>query len=138
MGGSEALRAGPLAVGVAIAVAACAGPLARGEREFAQGRYPEAKRTFAALVDPARRGSFGRCVERGDGRDGAVYALYRGLTLAALGDVTRAASWLDEARSRQSRCPGALSPDDARRLAVALDAFEPPASAAEEVDAGLP
>jgi hypothetical protein len=132
MGGRRALgsvgcgEVAALVVAIAVAVVGCASPLARGEREFADGRYPEAKRTLAALEGESRRR--GRRAE---------YALYRGLTLAALGDVAAAKPWLDEARARESACPGRLSPYDARRLEVALDALEPPASAEADAGAGV-
>jgi hypothetical protein len=106
-----------LSVSLALFLAACAGPLARGETQFAEGQYPAAEQTLAAL-EPASH-SWG-------GAARAEYALYRGLTLAALGDWTRGAAWLREAREAEDARPGALSYDDTRRLALALAASVPP------------
>ena len=96
--------------------AGCVGALARGERQFDQGRYSEAKRTFA-LLEAQSRGW--------DRRRRTEYALYRGLTFDALGDVPRALTWLRQAQAGESARPGTLRPDDARRVGVAVDGLGP-------------
>jgi hypothetical protein len=96
---------------------ACRGVLARGEAEFKRARYPSAKQVFASLEEEMRTR---------DVATRAEYALYRGLTLAALGDRSRAALWLHEAKDLEDQHGGTLRPDDARRLAVAMEANEVP------------
>jgi TolA-binding protein len=93
----------------------CAGPLADGESQFDRGRYPEAKQTFASLESESRRWSDDRR---------AAYALYRGLTLGALGDRAMAGVWLREAKAIEDTHPGSLSPEDARRLHLGLESHE--------------
>jgi hypothetical protein len=93
--------------------AGCAGPLARGEAAFRSGEYPEAKRALGALEVDARRWPPG---------DRAEYALYRGLTFGALGDVARAGPWLEEAAAIARSHPGALSREDEQRLDCAVEA----------------
>jgi hypothetical protein len=96
---------------------ACGGALAEGESEFKKGRYPEAKQTFASLEGEAARY---------DDSKRAEYALYRGLTLGALGDRAQAAIWVREAKALDAAHPGSLSPEDARRMKTALDATDEP------------
>jgi TolA-binding protein len=98
-----------------LCAAACSGALAEGKSQFEQGRYAAAKQTFAS-AEGASRGY-------GD-RDRAAYALYRGLTLGALGDRAQAGVWLREARAIEDAHPGALTPDDARRLKEGLETNE--------------
>jgi hypothetical protein len=109
----ERLRVGVGAIAIG-AFTGCAGPLAQGEGAFRRGDYPEAKRLLAGLESNMRAGS---------GTGHAEYALYRGLTFAALGDTTRADSWLEEARAIEEARPGSLSSDDAHRLETALAAL---------------
>jgi hypothetical protein len=98
-----------------LSLASCGGELAEGEAQFSQGDYPRAKATFAAL-EPQARGW--RDAKR------AEYALYRGLTLGALGDRDRADVWLREAQGIEQRRPGSLSTTDARRMNVAVEAAD--------------
>jgi hypothetical protein len=98
------------------AAGGCAGPLAASEAEFRRGDYPAAKDDLAAAEVRARAWA---APER------AEYALYRGLTLAALGDVLHGLGWLEQARAAEERRPGLLSAEDARRLETALDALGP-------------
>ena len=100
-------------VALALGAVGCAGPLGEGEAQFRKGRYPEAKQTLAKLEGESRDWAD---AER------AEYALYRGLTFAALGDRGAAAVWLRKATLFEEAHPGALIEDDARRLAVARDA----------------
>jgi len=93
-------------------LAGCGGALAEGESQFAKGRYPEAKQTFASIEGDSRRWSDDRRAE---------YALYRGLTLGALGDRAMAGVWLREAKAIEDTHPGSLSPEDARRLHIGLE-----------------
>ena len=92
---------------------ACRGALRDGEAEFAKGQYPQAKQTLAAIENESLGWNEAKRAE---------FALYRGLTFAALGDRSRAAAWLHEAKVVQDEHPGALGYDDVRRLAIATDA----------------
>jgi hypothetical protein len=94
-----------------LGVSACGGPLAEGESLFEKGHYAEAKQTLAAMDVPGRRW---RAPDR------ARYALYRGLTLGALGDVPRATVWLREARALEDTYPDALDKQDALRLEAGI------------------
>ena len=96
-------------------LAACAGPLCEGESQFDNGQYPLAKETFAALEAQSREWASSRQ---------ARYALFRGLTHAALGDRTKAGVWLREAKTIEDAHPASLSPIDVRRLKLGLDALD--------------
>jgi hypothetical protein len=91
---------------------ACGGALAEGQSQFDKGRYPEAKQTFAAAEAESRTWSDERR---------ARYALYRGLTLGALGDRAQAGVWLHEAKAIEATHPGSLSTEDAQRLRLGLE-----------------
>jgi hypothetical protein len=91
----------------------CAGSLSRAESQFAEGRYPEAKQTLETAEADSRSWNDPRRAE---------YALYRGLTCAALADREHAVTWLHEARAIEEAHPGSLSPEDARRLKAAFEA----------------
>ncbi len=95
---------------------ACGGVLAEGEADFRHARYPAAKQAFASLEVEMRSA---------DDASRAEYALYRGLTFAALGDRPRASIWLREAKAFAD-VRGALCAGDARRLAAALEANDIP------------
>jgi hypothetical protein len=96
----------------ACAVLGCAGSLARAEAQFTDGRYPEAKRAFLSLEAES--------VTWPDAKR-AKYALYRGLTLAALGDREQAGVWLREAKAIEDVHPKSLSYEDAQRLKLGED-----------------
>ena len=96
-----------------LSLAACASALAEGESQFKKGRYPEAKQTFAALEEESARY---------DDSKRAEYALYRGLTLGALGDRAQSGVWLREAKALEAAHPGSLSTEDLRRMKAAIDA----------------
>jgi hypothetical protein len=98
---------------IVCALAACGGALAEGESQFEKGRYPEAKQTFLSLETESRGW--------GDVRR-AEYALFRGLTHAALGDRAQAGLWLREAKAIEDAHPGALSQENRQRLRVGLEA----------------
>ena len=100
---------------VMVTLSACGGPLGEGESLFGKGRYPEAKQALVAIEAESRGWSDARRAE---------YALYRGLTLGALGDRGRAAVWLREAKAIEDTHPGALSEQDARRLHIGLESHE--------------
>jgi Flp pilus assembly protein TadD len=91
---------------------ACRGALADGKSQFDLGSYPEAKRTFAEAESDSRNWSE---AER------ARYALYRGLTLGALGDQPRARVWLRQAKAIDDAHPGSLTAEEARRLHLGLE-----------------
>jgi hypothetical protein len=101
----------------ALAVQACGGPLAEGESEFRKGDYPRAKQVLASIEAESRTYDDARRAE---------YSLYRGLTLAALGDKGQAAVWLREAKAIEDTRPGTLSHEDALRLKAALEGAESP------------
>jgi hypothetical protein len=86
--------------------------MTRVESEFAKGRYPEAKQALEALEAESRSWNDATRAE---------YALYRGLTYAALGDRDRAGVWLHEARMIEKGHPGSLSPPDAQRLKLGVE-----------------
>ncbi|MDP9001538.1 MAG: hypothetical protein M3O46_15660 [Myxococcota bacterium] len=106
-----------LAVAVAswaasLALAGCAGPLARSEAQFADGLYPDAKQSLISLQLESRGWSDAKRAE---------YALYRGLTHAALGDREQARVWLREAKAIEATHPTSLSREDTQRLKVGMD-----------------
>jgi hypothetical protein len=112
MPSSVARRAFTVALGaLSIGAAGCGGPLAEGEWLFDAGRYPQAKQAFAALEGESASWQGPRQAE---------YALYRGLTLGALGDTSRASRWLARAKAIEDARPRSLSRTDALRLDVAL------------------
>lgn len=98
---------------LALALASCGGPLDDAESLFKRGQYPAAHQVLSGLEAETRSWSD---AER------AEYALYRGLTLVALGDRGRASLWLREAKAVEDEHPGSLPYDCARRLAVATAA----------------
>jgi hypothetical protein len=100
---------------VASSLPACGGALSEGQSQFDGGRYPEANQTFESLEAESRGWEDAKR---------ARYALYRGLTHAALGDRAQAGAWLREAKAIEDTHPGSLSHPDAQRLRVALDANE--------------
>lgn len=89
--------------------------MSEGESLFEKGHYAEAKQTLATIDVPGRRWTV---PER------ARFALYRGLTFGALGDLPRAATWLREARELENAHPGALETEDFLRLSAAVDTYE--------------
>lgn len=96
-------------------LAACGGALAEGRSQFEHGSYPEAKQTFAAAEVDSRSWSDSRRAE---------YALYRGLTLNALGDKAHGGLWLREAKAIEDANPGCLTPEEAQRLHLGLESSE--------------
>ncbi len=96
---------------------ACGGPLSAGKSQFEDGRYPEAKRTLASVEAESRTWDEPRRAE---------YALYRGLTLGALGDRAQAVFWLREAKAIEDSRPAALSREDVERLRLGLQAQDVP------------
>jgi hypothetical protein len=98
-----------------LVLSACGGPLAEGESEFREGHYPKAKQVLASIEAESRTYDDARRAE---------YSLYRGLTLAALGDRGQAAVWLREAKAIEDTRPGTLSHEDALRLKAALEGSE--------------
>jgi hypothetical protein len=104
-----------IAIAIASLVVACASALADGRAQFDKGRYPEARQTFVAAEAESRAWSDAKRAE---------YALYRGLTHAALGDKAAAGVWLGEAKAIVDTHPSALSAEDAERLKLGLDGIE--------------
>jgi len=98
-----------------LCLAGCGGALAEGESQFKKGRYPEAKQTLASIEAESRSYDVARRAE---------YALYRGLTLSALGDRAQAGVWLREARAIVDTAPGSLEQEDTLRLKEAIEANE--------------
>jgi hypothetical protein len=93
---------------------ACGGPLAQGQAQFDRGSYPEAKQTFAAVENDRRTWS---------DSTRARYALYRGLTLGALGDQGQAGVWLHEAKAIEDAHPGSLTAEETQRLHLGLESI---------------
>jgi hypothetical protein len=107
----------PLVAPLFFSLVGCGGALADGEADFRHGRYPEAKQSLASLeIESASWNDSAR----------AEYALYRGLTLAALGNRPQARVWLREAQAVEDAHEGSLRDMDARRLRVAIEANEVP------------
>jgi hypothetical protein len=111
------LALGSLLVVLALGLTACSGPLAEAEAQFTKGQYPGAHQELRELEVESRSWSDASRAE---------YALYRGLTLVALGDRGRARDWLREAKTAEDERPGSLRYDDARRLAVAIEVNDVP------------
>jgi hypothetical protein len=107
-----ALAVFSLLVALAASLGACGGPFSEGKSEFQAGHYPHAKELFASIEAESRTY---------DERDRAGYALYRGLTLNALGDRAQGSVWLREAKAIEDTRPGTLSPEDALRLKTATE-----------------
>jgi hypothetical protein len=101
---------------VLLPLAGCAGPWVRAKDQFVDGRYSDAKQTLLSLEAESRGWND---AER------AEYALYRGLTHAALGDREPSAVWLREARAIEDAHPGSLSHDAAQRLKVGIESTDP-------------
>jgi hypothetical protein len=93
-----------------VVLSACAGSLGRAEAQFADGRYPEANHALMSLE--------AETVTWPDAKR-AEYALYRGLTHAALGDREQAGVWLREARAIEDTHPTSLSYENRQRLKLA-------------------
>jgi hypothetical protein len=93
----------------------CGGALAEGRSQFDRGDYPEAKQTFAATEADSR--------SWGDAKR-AKYALYRGLTLGAVGDNGQAGVWLREAKAIEDAHPGSLDAEEAQRLHLGLESSQ--------------
>lgn len=98
---------GATAMTLAVGFVACGGTLSDAVSRFDAGQYPAAERELALLDGDAPQWSVPRQ---------AQYALYRGLTLGALGDEVHAAAWLHRAAVLEQAYPGALSSLDERRL----------------------
>ncbi len=108
------LRLAPFAL---LAPAGCAGALPRAEAQFVDGDYPDAKLALVALEAESRTWNDGKRAE---------YALYRGLTHAALGDREQAGVWLLAAKAIEDAHAGSLSHEDAQRLKVAFESNDVP------------
>ena len=102
----------PFLLWLAASLVACGGALAEGRSQFDKGSYPEAKQTFASAEAESRSWSDAKRAE---------YALYRGLTLGALGDRAHAGVWLREAKAIEDAHPGSLDAPEAQRLHLGLE-----------------
>ncbi len=102
---------------LAFSMSACGGALAEGKSEFKEGHYPHAKQIFVSIEAESRGYDDARRAE---------YALYRGLTLSALGDRAQAGVWLREAKAISDTRPGSLSREDELRLKAGLEGAEGP------------
>jgi hypothetical protein len=101
-----------IGLALVILLLACGHPLARAESQFAEGRYPDAKQALLSLEAESRTWTDAKRAE---------YALYRGLTHAALGDREQAGVWLREARAIEDTHAGSLSQEDFQRLQLGVD-----------------
>lgn len=86
----------------------CATPFGSGVRAYEHGRYPEALEALASS-DAFRDG----------GVEGVRYALYRGLTHLALGDLPLATGWLRRVKRALEANPSLLSANETGRFASA-------------------
>jgi hypothetical protein len=92
----------------ALVAVGCATSFGEAMRAYEHGRYPEALEALAAegaLPD--------------GGVDAVRYALYRGLTHLALGDLPLAAGWLRRVKGALDSTPSLLSANEAGRFASA-------------------
>ncbi|HKQ70090.1 MAG TPA: hypothetical protein VJT73_12165 [Polyangiaceae bacterium] len=92
------------------ACSGCAGSFGSALHDYDHGRYAEAASTLREAERDAARW-------RGQKR--ARYALYRGLTHLALGDLPGTARWLGEAKRAADADPLLFSDEEAGRLASA-------------------
>ncbi len=113
-----------LSLGVAAASfgTGCAGSqqfLTRGEIAYANGDYPQAKKDLQDADTDKYQYS---------GQQLARLALYRGLTAVALGDRVEGGKYLAEAKIREAKDPGSLTPDERAKLEQGLKAIltDPP------------
>lgn len=126
-----------VALGLVLGLSACgSSAVSRGASYYAEGRYIDAAQLFEQ-TEPRLSGY--------DGGERALYGLYRGSTLLALGDVDAAERWLSFASEHSHR----LTPDQRRALAAALESVRrqtarapiaralPEASPAKASDSGL-
>jgi len=88
------------------ALSACSGSLNRGVALYDEGRYVEAAEVFEKHEISRDSGGSAR---------GTTYALYRGMTLLALGDERGAEHWLSAARERDHGT-AALLPTEREQL----------------------
>jgi tetratricopeptide (TPR) repeat protein len=102
---------------VSLGLGGCASHLAqRGQDLYAERRYVEAAEVFERTEDRLPAAS---------AREQAEYALYRGATFLALGDLPHAEQWLQVALKEQQTRPDALGDDQRvflKRAWTALDA----------------
>lgn len=82
-----------------VAAAGCTSYVKRGSALYSEGRYIEAAEVFERTEHRLRRA---------DHRDCAQYALFRGMTLLALGDLRNAERWLTYAYQVNQSRPGSL------------------------------
>jgi hypothetical protein len=108
--GRAAVLAVVLAVVAAPLLVGCGGPLAEGVAEYDRARYPEA---LVALREAEPAGL------RAATRTRVRYALYRGLTHFALGDLPAAHGWLARAHAACLADPALLDAEESGRLASA-------------------
>jgi len=92
---------------VLLILAGCGGYIGRAERAYHDGRYLE---VAESLGD--HEGEVGKLSPRGQ----AHYGLYLGLSLEQLGDRDGAERWLGFAGEIDARQPGALRPEERRKL----------------------
>jgi hypothetical protein len=104
-----------IAFGMMVMLVGCGGALSDGKSQFGRGHYPEAEQTLLGVEGASHGWSVS---------DQATYALYRGLTHAALGDRATATAWLTVARALEERARGSLSEKDERRLAIGIEELE--------------
>ena len=100
--------------GLGLATAGCGSGLSTAVNEYEAGRATHA---LSQLRDLAARG------DRGDPRECARYALFRGLAHLTLGDATAAERWLLSLKQQLELDPGLLSGSEQSRLQSALGAL---------------
>jgi hypothetical protein len=106
-----------LAVAIAaVSLLACGGPLAEAKIDYRKGLYAQARDELLHAEVDSHTWEDGRRAE---------YALYRGLTHAALGERAAASLWLHEAKAIESAHPGSLAADERSRLTITLESIAP-------------
>jgi hypothetical protein len=95
---------------VAFLASACGGAMGPALTAFEEGRHPDAMQEFRSLEPDSRDWSQG---ER------ARYALYRGLTHLACGDVRAADHWLSRAKRTWEHNPGVFDDQERGRMIAA-------------------
>jgi len=98
------------AAGMALFAVGCTPSFSGAVRAYEHGRYAEAMEELRAVEADA-------C--RGNNSDATRYALYRGLTHFALGDLAATRAWFAPIERAVAAQPELLSNDETHRLAAA-------------------
>jgi tetratricopeptide (TPR) repeat protein len=100
------------AAGALALLGACTSYVERGQALYGEGRFVEAAEVFERTENRLKSST---------DEERAQYGLYRGVTLLALGDLTRSHRWLSFAYDIERSKPGSLDPEDRALLDQAWD-----------------